>query len=143
MGHGMAIGATGERATDLVSSPSSVPAARHLIRDDLAARGLPRRVVEDALVVVTELMGNAVRHARPLDRSGPSGMVRLRWTVGDKAVRINVTDGGGDQRPRVERHSLVDTGGRGLAIVSALASDWGVVVDDDDVTVYAVVDQAP
>lgn len=138
----MAIGATGERATDLVSSPGSVPAARHLIRDDLAARGLPRRVVEDALVVVTELMGNAVRHARPLDASG-SGTVRLRWAVGDGSVRIHVTDGGGSERPHVEQHSLVDTGGRGLAIVSALTSDWGVVVTDDDVTVYAVVDQAP
>lgn len=139
----MAIGATGERATELVSSPSSVPAARHLIRDDLAARGLPRRVVEDALVVVTELMGNAVRHACPLPSSDSSGTVRLRWSVGNGSVRIHVTDGGGSQRPHVERHSLIDTGGRGLAIVSALASDWGVVVTDDDVTVYAVVDQAP
>lgn len=144
MGHSMATRATTERIAELTSSPSSVPAARHLVRDDLVGRQMPRRVVEDALVVVTELMGNAVRHARPLDADGEPGNVRLRWNVVGGRVRVDVTDGGGAQRPHVERHSPAETGGRGLAIVSAVASDWGVTFADDHVTVYAVIgDQRP
>ena len=129
----------GERTTELISAPSSVTAARHLVRDDLRIRGLPSRVIEDALVVVTELVGNAVRHARPLRRANRSGVVLLRWDATESEVRIDVTDGGGTKEPRVEPPSLADTGGRGLAIVSAVASDWGVISNGDGVTVFAVV----
>lgn len=129
----------GERTAELVSAPSSVTAARHLVRDDLRTRGLPSRVIEDALVVVTELVGNAIRHARPLRGTNRSGVVLLSWDATESQVRIDVTDGGGSNEPRVEPPSLANTGGRGLAIVSAVASDWGVVADGDGVTVFAVV----
>ena len=129
----------GERTAELASAPSSVTTARHLVRDDLRRRGLPSRVIEDALVVVTELVGNAVRHARPLRSDNSSGVVVLRWDATESQVRIDVTDGGGSKQPHVEPASLADTGGRGLAIVSAVASDWGVSSDSDRVTVFAVV----
>ena len=129
----------GERTAELVSAPSSVTAARHLVRDDLRTRGLPSRVIEDALVIVTELVGNAVRHARPLRGANRSHVVLLRWDATESQVRIDVTDGGGMKQPHVEPPSLADTGGRGLAIVSAVASDWGVSSDSDRVTVFAVV----
>jgi anti-sigma regulatory factor (Ser/Thr protein kinase) len=135
----MATRTAGERTAEFASAPSSVTAARHLVRDDLVARGLASRVVEDALVVVTELVGNAVRHARPLRGPRPSGVVMLRWDATGPDVRIDVTDGGGSLQPHVEPLSLVDTGGRGLAIVSAVASDWGVISDGERVTVFAVV----
>ena len=139
MGRQMATRTAGERTAELASAPSSVTAARHLVRDDLIARGLPSRVVEDALVVVSELVGNAVRHARPLHRPRRSGVVMLRWDASGPDVRIDVTDGGGSLRPHVEPPSLAETGGRGLAIVSAVASDWGVISDGGQVTVFAVV----
>ena len=129
----------GERTAELASAPSSVTAARHLVRDHLRARGMPGRVIEDALVVVTELVGNAVRHARPLRGANRSGVVLLRWDVTDSQVRIEVTDGGGTKQPHVEPPSLAGTGGRGLAIVSAVSSDWGVSSAGDRVTVFAVV----
>jgi anti-sigma regulatory factor (Ser/Thr protein kinase) len=96
-------------------------------------------VIEDALVVVTELVGNAVRHARPLHGTNRSGVVVLRWDVAGLDVRIDVTDGGGTHQPHVEPPSLAETGGRGLAIVSAVASDWGVTSEAERVTVFAVV----
>lgn len=138
VGH-QATSTRGERTAELDSAPSSVTAARHLVRDDLRTRGLPSRVIEDALVVVTELVGNAVRHARPLRETDRSGVVILRWDATDSQVRIHVTDGGGRKQPHIEPPSLADTGGRGLAIVSAIASDWGVASDSDRVTVFAVV----
>lgn len=140
LGHQMATSTAGERTAELVSAPSSVTAARHVVRDDLVGRRLPSDVVEDALVVVTELVGNAVRHARPL-RGGENraGVVLLRWDITGDRVRIEVTDGGGNEQPHVEPPSLADTGGRGLAIVSAVARDWGVTTAGDEVTVYAIV----
>lgn len=128
-----------ERTAELASSAGSVTVARHLLRDDLTEHGVNDQVIEDALLIVSELMGNSVRHARPL-QGDSRGRVRLHWTVSeDGEVRVDVTDGGGNGRPRVESQSLADTGGRGLAIVSAVADDWGVAASDEQVTVYAVV----
>jgi serine/threonine-protein kinase RsbW len=131
-----------ERSAELASVASSVTVARHLVRDDLIGHGMASRVLEDALVVVTELMGNAVRHARPLSTGESRGRVRLHWWVTeDGLVQVEVTDGGGDELPRAEAQSLTEVRGRGLAIVDAVADDWGVAADDHQVTVYAVVGQ--
>ena len=136
----MATRARCERTAELADTPSSVTLARHLVRDDLAVRGVPTPLIEDALVVVSELMGNAIRHARPLAVGDSRGRVRLQWSLQDSdRVRIEVTDGGGADEPHVEPPTLGDTGGRGLAIVAAIAADWGVVRSDHEVTVYAVV----
>jgi serine/threonine-protein kinase RsbW len=129
----------GYRAVEFPDAPSSVPAARHLVRDDLAARELPQRVIDDSVLVVSELMTNAIRHARPLRVRGRADAVRLRWTGEPDRVLIDVTDGGGTVRPHVEAADLTDVGGRGLAIVQALAIDWGVTRAGTTVTVYAVV----
>lgn len=131
-----------ERTAELASASSSVTVARHLVRDDLIGHGVATQVMEDALVVVTELMGNAVRHARPLLIGESRGRVRLHWRVTEGGlVQVEVTDGGGDGLPRAEPQSLSEVRGRGLAIVNALADDWGVAADDHQVTVYAVVGQ--
>jgi serine/threonine-protein kinase RsbW len=129
----------GYRAADFPSTPSSVPAARHLVQHDLAARQLRGRVIDDSLLVVSELMTNAVRHARPLRAQGRPDAIRLRWTAELDRVLIDVTDGGGPDRPHVETADIGDVGGRGLAIVQALAIDWGVTRMGPAVTVYAVV----
>ena len=70
-----------DRAVEFPSAPSSVPAARHLVRDDLMARKLPSRVIDDSMLVVSELITNAVSHAQPLRVTGHAGSVRLRWTA--------------------------------------------------------------
>jgi serine/threonine-protein kinase RsbW len=127
------------RAVELPSVPSSVPAARHLVRDDLTARKLPARVINDSMLVVSELMTNAVSHAQPLRLVGHPDSVRLHWTADPPRVWIGVTDGGGRGRPQVESADVTEVAGRGLAIVQALAIDWGVTRVGPEVTVYAVV----
>jgi anti-sigma regulatory factor (Ser/Thr protein kinase) len=119
--------------------PSSVPIARHLLREDLLARRLPARLIDDCLVVVSELVANAIRHARPFPAADGSGRLRLGWSVTREQVWIAVTDGGGPGRPHVESPSLIDIRGRGLAIVDAIADEWGVTGPGPEVTVYAVV----
>ena len=127
------------RAVEFPSAPSSVPAARHLVHDDLAGRQLPARVIDDSVLVVSELMTNAVRHAQPLRQPGRPDAIQLRWTAEPDRVSIDVTDGGGEGRPHVEAAGIADVGGRGLAIVQALAIEWGVSRAGAAVTVYAVV----
>ena len=142
MGRVVATAAGGTCSADFPSAPSSVPAARHLVREDLVQQGLPVRMVEDCLLVVSELVANAIRHARPLSPVGlgdGAGKIRLRWMSSATRVWIAVTDGGGRDRPHVASVSLADIRGRGLAIVDAIAAEWGVTNSGADVTVYAVV----
>src|SRR5688572_19223785 len=75
----------------------------------------------DALAVVAELVGNAIRHACAL----PGGVVRVAWRLlGGGRLRIVVTDGGparGTSSPQVRAPSTDAVDGRGLAIVEALS----------------------
>ncbi|MEU8132037.1 ATP-binding protein [Streptodolium elevatio] len=112
-----------------------VGAARHRLIADLTDRGLPAVLVDDAALVLSELLSNALKHAHAL----PSGSVRAAWAVRpDDLLAIEVTDGGGPTRPRQASPSLTARGGRGLSIIDALAADWGVRGSVDEVTVWAL-----
>ncbi|WP_031077770.1 SpoIIE family protein phosphatase [Streptomyces sp. NRRL WC-3742] len=103
----------------------SAAAARGFVRDALLGWGLPE-VVDDAVVLVSELVTNAVVHA-----GTAAEVCCLRE---EEYVRIEVTDhhperglpslGGG---PASDRYADPDgEGGRGLLMCSALAERWGV-----------------
>jgi two-component sensor histidine kinase len=129
--------------------PAGVGEARHRMRAQLSESGVSDTVVEDAELVLSELLSNACRHGRPLRRSersggepaggGDDGGIRAAWSV-DQAggLTVEVTDGGGPTRPAPARPSLTARGGRGLTIISALAKDWGIRDSDSgEVTVWA------
>jgi serine/threonine-protein kinase RsbW len=113
---------------------AAVPVARRQLVRDLAARDLPRQVIEEAESVVAELVGNAVRHASPL----PDGSVRVRWQTRGAVVEVEVSGGGGPTRPAPRPAAELAAGGRGLRIVRSLAHEWGVV-DGAARTVWASV----
>ena len=74
-------------------------------------------MAEDLRLVVSELVTNAVRHARTsstvvLERSGPS----LTLTVRDCSPSL----------PLLTTRDSMAGGGRGLGIVDVLSRDWGV-----------------
>jgi anti-sigma regulatory factor (Ser/Thr protein kinase) len=117
------------------AEPASAAAARAGLRAELRGRGMPDAVTDDAALVVTELLTNALRHARPL----PSEQIDVNWTADDDGVLVRITDGGGMTYPQMLDSEPDDVAGRGLAIVDSLASDWGVEVDPDRVTVWAYV----
>jgi len=115
------------------AAAKSLGYVREVIREDLAV--LPEVVREDVALVATELLGNAVRHARSLDDGG----VVIDWGVGEYGVEIAVTDGGAATVPTVHDPGPTDTQGRGLAIVATLSTRWGVERHGALTTVWAVV----
>ncbi len=78
-------------------------------------------LLDDALLLVTELVTNAVLHA------GTSVLLSID-TTDDDSVRIEVTDRSPGTAP-ILRASTPDSsaGGRGLVLLNALATSWGTV----------------
>lgn len=118
---------------------TGVGLARHAFADQLAAAGVSGEAVDDAILVLSELVSNAVRHAQPL----PSGEITVHWSVRDDAVHLEITDGGAPTRPMASLAALSSLGGRGLQIVRTVSSQWGVTEDDNCVTVWADVPRLP
>jgi anti-sigma regulatory factor (Ser/Thr protein kinase) len=99
--------------------PREVAQARHFVAALLADDG----PAEDAVLVVSELASNAVRHSR----SGEyGGWFLVIVGFGDDRVRIEVIDEGGDQEPVLRDVNSQEEGGRGLMLIAACAKDWGV-----------------
>ena len=120
-------------------TPSSVATARGRLATDLREAGMMAAAIGDAALVLSELLGNAIRHARPL----PGCSVRVAWTLSGGSLRVSVSDGGGPTRPRAERPSVSALGGRGLAIVEHLSSSWGIRSSGGRITVWAVLPAPP
>lgn len=106
----------------LPHAAASVPAARSRLADRLAH--LPHDLVDDALLVLSELLGNAVRH------TVSAGDLEVRWASTPGAVRLEVVDGGGGE-PRVAERGEGAVSGRGMAIVETLSQSWGTTSLDD------------
>lgn len=94
---------------------------RRKLVDELARRGFPDAVIQDAALLITELVANAVRYARPL----PGGVLKVAWNLDGSRLLLRVTDGGGSDGPHRQEAGPRDTHGRGLAIVEAVATRWG------------------
>jgi anti-sigma regulatory factor (Ser/Thr protein kinase) len=118
---------------------TSVGIVRHRCVDELRGRGVAPITVDDTALILSELVGNAVRHGRPLRGGG----IEARWQVTDSVVRVEVRDGGRGplrsqaSRPLAGGGTADDEGGRGLAIVALLTTTWGSAVDADGVVVWA------
>ncbi len=101
--------------------PSSVARIRRFVVD--AARSHDPAIDTDVVaLLVSELATNALVHG--------DGQVRVRVLPRDAGIRVEV----GDASPRVPARrtpDLTDEGGRGIALVEALASAWGVKPSPD------------
>jgi anti-sigma regulatory factor (Ser/Thr protein kinase) len=111
--------------------------ARHRLAGELRGTVSPE-LLADAVAIVAELVGNAIRHARAL----PGDVIRVAWRVRSgvhgEYLQVRVTDGGGEpQHPRERDTGLDAVDGRGLAIVAALADAWGVDRDGLGQSVWA------
>lgn len=122
--------------------PAGVGEVRHRMRVQLRTGGVAEAVIDDAVLILSELLSNACRHGRPLgDAPVGDGDVWAAWWVDPSGrLTVEVTDGGGPTRPVPATPSVTAHGGRGLNIITALADDWGVRDDTPgEVTVWVVV----
>ncbi|MEI6360717.1 MAG: ATP-binding protein [Actinomycetes bacterium] len=103
----------------------SAAQARALVRDALPAHGR----LEDIELVASELVANAVEHGE--------GDVELALALRPPGLRLTVVSGAAAGEPQVRPASPEDEGGRGLAIVAALADRWGWDQDDGRLAVWA------
>ncbi|MFC7547076.1 ATP-binding protein [Plantactinospora sp. GCM10030261] len=110
--------------------------ARHRLANELAGTIRPG-LLADVVAVLAELVGNSVRHAEPL----PGAVIRVAWRhrseSGTDVVQVRVTDSGGGDRPRMRETGPEALDGRGLHIVAALATNWGVDRDGLGQSVWA------
>lgn len=97
----------------------------------LVLDGVIPDVVEDAQLLATELVSNAVDHAR----SG--GSLCVRRCNGGSVVRLEIDDGRPDLDLKLGGESPAGGRGRGLLLVDAISCRWGVARDDDRKTVWA------
>jgi anti-sigma regulatory factor (Ser/Thr protein kinase) len=104
----------------LDGGPTAAFEARRAV---LAADGsLPAPLRDDLLLLVTELVTNAVRHA-PV---GPEQSIRVAIDEGPGRVRVEVADPGGRFTRAHPRHRPDESGGWGLVLVDRIADRWGV-----------------
>jgi serine/threonine-protein kinase RsbW len=98
---------------------ASAAVVREQISVDLEARSVTRDSVEDVLLVATELVGNAVVHSPDV------GDLDVAWDVDGATVIVRVHDSSSVE-PRRRTAGSDASNGRGLAIVAAIANEWGV-----------------
>ncbi|HEX2015647.1 MAG TPA: MEDS domain-containing protein [Solirubrobacteraceae bacterium] len=122
--------AAGEIARRFPVDASSPRAARRLVAEALRAWGHDSVLVERAQIVVSELATNALIHART-----PFSV--LVATDGPR-VRISVSDASPIE-PTLRDRDTSAPSGRGLQLVAALTSRWGVELGDQEKTVWAEV----
>jgi anti-sigma regulatory factor (Ser/Thr protein kinase) len=126
-------GTSNELVRTLYARPLAAAQARHTI----AGVDAPEATRDALAFAVTELVTNAVRHAG----SSPGDAVALRVTTDPDRVRVAVKDSGRGFDPSAlgGPPDALTTGGRGLVIVAALASAWGVERDAGGCTVWCEV----
>lgn len=123
----------GEALQRFEPTPFAVPVARRFVTDTLRAWG--RTTSLDAVeLVVTELVGNAVRHG--------GRRFAVSVTAREDHVRVAVTDSC-PERPRLRSDDPASTGGRGMRLVTRLSRRWGTEQHSAGKTVWADVDDAP
>lgn len=114
----------------LLPSSDSAHLARRVVTEALTDYGRGD-LVDDATLVVSELVANAVMHARtPMD---------LSIEAAGHGIRVAVSDGS-HILPRWTPASPTATSGRGLILVERLATRWGAEPHGGGKTVWAVLD---
>ncbi|WP_241845506.1 MULTISPECIES: ATP-binding protein [Streptomyces] len=121
----------------LAATPSSVARARRLTRDRLGSLAVGDDACDIAALVVSELVTNAIVHTG-------SRTVVCEICTGADTVRIAIRDEGhGAGVPRPGLRGPDEEHGRGLLLVSAVSSAWGVQDFGSGLSVWAELPRSP
>jgi len=96
----------------------AVPLSRKLLAGLIADLGLPlsNGAVKDALLCLSEVLTNAVKHA------GAASTIRVHWSK--DVLRVGVTDTS-LRLPKAPDPDDLSTSGRGLDLVDKFSTAWG------------------
>ncbi|MEZ0094688.1 ATP-binding protein [Streptacidiphilus sp. EB129] len=112
----------------LTAEPQRFTVVRRIVTAHLRHWNLPD-LVDQALLGVTELLGNVHRHV------GPLAECRLRLTAVDGFLRCEVHDSS-PTLPRLLAPPEDEPTGRGLALVAALSKEWGAQPEESGKVVW-------
>ncbi|MGG2466023.1 ATP-binding protein [Streptomyces sp. RGM 3693] len=116
----------------LLAVPKEVPLLRRAVRDHLGASCC------EVELCVSELVGNVIRHVG----EGAPVTVYVGRTA-DGRIRVEVTDPDPRALPVLLRAAVDDEGGRGIALLDAVALRWGVRQEEASKTVWCEVGPGP
>jgi signal transduction histidine kinase/DNA-binding response OmpR family regulator/serine phosphatase RsbU (regulator of sigma subunit) len=114
--------------------PTEVRGARRFAAQTLARWGIAELIVQDAVTIVSELATNAIIYGRP--------PIMLRLRVNAEELVIEVDDALAAM-PRKARADADSARGRGLRIVSQLASRWNARPHGKGKTVWCSISLPP
>lgn len=121
--------------TPLSADPREVALARRRMNEHLHLQGIDGEVADSAVLLVSELVTNAILHGEP--------PVELRVAVAGPHVHVEVHDADTDSvlhLPAMGERSRERLGGRGLGLVAALSSRWGLHTDETGKCVWFEID---
>ena len=101
----------------LPRGPAAASQARRWLEDRYAG-ALEGDELDNVKLLTSELINNAVLHGR--------GSIKLRAALDENRVLIEVIDDGSGFERVLDKQDFDQVGGRGLQIVEAASSRWGV-----------------
>lgn len=123
-----------ERVSARIAATLAAPAeARRLVAR--ACADLPRGLIRETELLVTELVTNAVRHGG----LSADDMIDLHLALREGSMRVEVAEGGPGFDPSVALAPDPEAiGGWGLLLVSRMASRWGVTRGSPNVAWFEI-----
>lgn len=120
------------RSRVVSSDPTAFVEARRFVRE--TAGSVPRRVLDDAVLLTSELVTNAVRHADVAAEDA----IEVTVALDTRVLRIAVRDRGPGFDPEAVRPR--SEGGWGLDLMRRLSSRWSVDRADHVTEVWFEID---
>jgi anti-sigma regulatory factor (Ser/Thr protein kinase) len=111
----------------LPAGPEAAPIARAAARRQVEAWGMDEETAFTTELIVSELVGNAVRYGAP--------PLQLRL-IFERMLTCEVSDTA-TSAPQVKHARTIDETGRGLFIVASVAEQWGTRYRTQGKTVWA------
>jgi serine/threonine-protein kinase RsbW len=112
-------------ANDTIRLPfvmSTPGVARTRLAAFLTIHRAPSAAIDDALIVISEMIANAVSHGVPTS----DGMIEISWSVNDTLLELSVYDAGVGASLKPIDFDEDSLSGRGLSIINRVADRWWV-----------------
>ncbi len=119
---------------ELPNAATACADGRRFVAEHLSRWQVPAQVSDEATLLTSELIANAVRHAPP--------PLCLEITVDTNKIRIDVHDSD-PMLPVLTRPDFTSRGGRGVWLVDTIASRWGYRPEPPGKVVWFEMDLPP